>query len=69
MYYRQAMLSVIISSVLIFLSTEVDDFAIYVILFAQKKDKRFPIFLGQLMSILVVSAFFLCFNASGVLFR
>lgn len=49
------MLSVILASILTFIATEVDDFAVYVVLFAQKKDHKFSIFMGQLTVVFLLA--------------
>jgi len=49
------MLSVIFAAILTFVATEIDDFAIYVILYAQKKEHKVSIFAGQLTAIILIS--------------
>jgi len=47
--------AVIISAILTFVATELDDFAVYVVLFAKQKSSKLSIFLGQFTVLVLLS--------------
>lgn len=47
---------IILTAILTFIATELDDFAVYVLLFARQKNQRRAIFLGQITTLAIISA-------------
>lgn len=49
------MFSLIISAVITFLATEMDDFALFVILYAENKNNKAPVFWGHMLMMIVIT--------------